>query len=61
MDTTIWFVRDFLYDLVCDGVTSVNETSPSEDLSFNVFPNPNNGNFFIRLDSVLCKLSSFQF
>ena len=51
MDTTIWFVRDFLYDLVCDGITSVSETSNKEDLSLSVFPNPNNGNFYVRLDS----------
>jgi len=50
MDTTIGFVRDFLYDLVCDGVTSVNEPSPHEEVYFRVFPNPNNGNFLIRLD-----------
>jgi pimeloyl-ACP methyl ester carboxylesterase len=52
MDTTIWFVRDFLYDLVCDGVTtSVNENIDNENLSFSIFPNPNSGNFFIRQDS----------
>ncbi len=51
MDTTIWFVRDFLYDLVCNDVTSITETIDNENLSFSVFPNPNNGNFFVRLDS----------
>jgi para-nitrobenzyl esterase len=52
MDTTIQFVRDFLYDLVCDGVaTSVNENIDNKNLSFSVFPNPNSGNFFIRQDS----------
>lgn len=51
MDTTIWFVRDFLYDLVCDGVTAINESIGNENLSFAVFPNPNDGNFFVRFDS----------
>jgi len=52
MDTTILFVRDFLYDLVCDDVaTSVNENIDDKNLSFAVFPNPNTGNFFIRQDS----------
>ena len=52
MDTTILFVRDFLYDLVCDSVTtSVNGNINNENLSFVVFPNPNSGNFFIRQDS----------
>ena len=42
MDTTIWFVRDFLYDLVCDGVTSsANENIDSNPSAFTVFPNPN--------------------
>ncbi len=50
MDTTIWFVRDFLYDLVCEGVTSINETTEVESSSFGIFPNPNTGNFFIQLD-----------
>ena len=52
MDTTIQFVRDFLFDIVCDGVaTSVNENIDNKNLSFSVFPNPNSGNFFIRQDS----------
>lgn len=51
MDTTIRFVRDFLYDLECDRVTSINETTDPENLSFEVFPNPNSGKFFVRLDS----------
>jgi len=52
MDTTIWFVRDFLYDIVCDGVTSsVNENIDSKHSAFTVFPNPNRGNFYIRQDS----------
>lgn len=51
MDTTIWFVRDFLYDLVCDDVTSINETIDHDNFSFDVFPNPSSGNFFINIDS----------
>ncbi len=51
MDTTIWFVRDFLYDLECKTVTSVTETIDNDNLSFAVFPNPNSGDFFVRLDS----------
>ncbi len=51
MDTTIWFVRDFLYGLMCDRVTSSDEFTDNENSSFSVFPNPNNGNFFVRLDS----------
>jgi hypothetical protein len=45
------FVRDFLYDLVCDGVTSVNQVQNTNVSTFNVFPNPNDGNFFIEFDS----------
>lgn len=52
MDTAILFVRDFLYDLVCDSMTtSFDEDVEDEVLSFGVFPNPNRGNFFIRNDS----------
>ena len=50
MDTTIWFVRDFLYDLVCNDVTSTNETIDTDNFSFHVFPNPSSGNFFIDID-----------
>jgi pimeloyl-ACP methyl ester carboxylesterase len=54
MDTTISFVRDFLYDLACDNVTSTNERPHNGKVShdrfpFEVFPNPNNGNFFVQL------------
>ncbi len=51
MDTTIWFVRDFLFDLVCDEVTTVNETAGIEKDSFTVYPNPNNGNFYISTNT----------
>ena len=56
MDTTISFVRDFLYDLVCDNVTSTNERPHNEkvshdNFSFEVFPNPSNGNFFVQFVS----------
>lgn len=51
MDTTIWFVRDFLYDLVCGGVTSTIETTENEIFSIDVFPNPSSGNFFIDIHS----------
>lgn len=50
MDTTIWFVRDFLYDLVCNDVTSTNQTIDADNFSFHVFPNPSSGNFFIDTD-----------
>lgn len=51
MDTTIWFVRDFLYDLVCDEVTSTSKTIDEDNFSFAVFPNPSSGNFLVRLES----------
>jgi len=51
MDTTIGFVSDFLYDLVCDDITSsMNETLTGDGLSLKIFPNPNNGHFFIQWD-----------
>ncbi len=51
MDTTVTFIRDFLYDLVCDDITSISETTENKSASFTVCPNPNSGNFYIRLDS----------
>lgn len=51
MDTTIWFVRDFLYDLVCNEITAVNGPVIVENTSFTIYPNPNRGNFYIRLDA----------
>ena len=52
MVTTIWFVRDFLYDLVSQDVTSANESLPEEKLSVSVYPNPSEGNFYLHLESV---------
>ncbi len=51
MDTTIWFVRDFLYDLICDEVTSTSKTIDEDNFSFAVFPNPSSGNFLVLLES----------
>ena len=51
MDTTIWFVRDFLYDLVCEDITTANETAEIKNGSFSIYPNPNSGNFQIRLNT----------
>lgn len=53
MDTTIWFVRDFLYDLVvdCDDATTINKPTETSSISYTVYPNPNRGNFYIRLDA----------
>ncbi len=50
MDTTIWVVRDFLYDLVCQSVTGAEELTDNELPSFTVFPNPNNGSFSLQLE-----------
>ena len=49
LDTTIWFVRDFLFDLTCDGVTSVDELAEGQRLPVMVYPNPNNGSFSLDL------------
>jgi len=49
MDSTVWFVRDFLYDQVCEEVATNHEEVLNDDLSVNVFPNPNNGYFNIEL------------
>lgn len=51
MDTTIWFVRDFLYNLVCNGGLSVQENLMNEPLPIRLFPNPNKGSFFMEFNS----------
>lgn len=51
MDTTIWFVRDFLFDMVSDGTTSLGGLPLLEQASIKVFPNPNEGSFYLDLDS----------
>ena len=51
MDTAIWFVRDFLFDLVSNGTTSLDELPLQKQASFNVFPNPNEGSFHLDLGS----------
>lgn len=40
MDTTIQFVRDFLFNLVCEGVTSVDESNNLISTNLSVYPNP---------------------
>lgn len=50
MDTAISFVRDFLYDLVCDGVTSVNEPIFEDDVSLSVYPNPTSDNSTVQFE-----------
>ena len=54
MDTTIRFVRDFLYELVCDDNTidiPGNIIVPTEKVSSSVYPNPNRGAFYFRIDT----------
>ena len=48
MDTTIWFIRDFLYDQVCPEVSSIGGVL-SDDVFFNVFPNPSDGLFNVDI------------
>ncbi len=53
MDTTVTFVRDFLYDQVCEQVATNDEDVFDNDLSVHIFPNPNNGYFSIELNGGL--------
>lgn len=40
MDTTIWTIRDFLYDVICNNDTVSGITDYAENFSFSVYPNP---------------------
>ncbi len=51
MDTTQWFVRDFLYDQICESLTSHNTLSP-ESWDVNLSPNPSNGWSVIRHEDI---------
>ena len=51
MDTTIGFVRDFLYNVVCGTATSLDQQVPDEEPSVRVFPNPNDGQFTIEINA----------
>lgn len=53
MDTTVWFVRDFLYDHVCQAATPLEDELPDKDFLINIFPNPNNGQFMIEIDGTV--------
>lgn len=48
MDTTIWVVRDFLYqNTVCDSALISGIADPDEDVILSVFPNPSGGDLNI--------------
>ena len=49
MDTTIWFVRDFLYDQVCAAATDMGEEIEGKNLSIDIFPNPAQDDFSIQV------------
>ena len=48
MDTTIQFVRDFLYDLVCDDLTAIEAAAPSSEPDISIYPNPTQGAFWVE-------------
>lgn len=50
MDTTIQVIRNFLYNQVCEETTA-NNAVVYEEFSFEVFPNPSNGNLKIETSS----------
>ncbi len=53
MDTTVWTVRDFLFDINCppeDPATSINDIS--DELEFTVFPNPSSGQVSLEFSAI---------
>ncbi len=52
MDTTQWFVRDFLYDQICENATPVINL-PDEKLTAKLIPNPSQGYSILQVGAAI--------